>query len=201
MVARFLVVEDYAPLAQALASAAVCLGLVRVAKTVEDGLECLAERRDWAAFVVDVMMPDGNGLDVLAEARAMGLDAPALVLTAVHDAPTINRAFELRGRYLVKPAAPLSILSFLSEAARPTSSADGAREWARRYGLTQTELAILTAAADGSPRDQFAFERGISTMTMKKHVNNLLRKTGDESLLAAAARLLRQREAERKKHS
>jgi len=195
MVARFLVVEDHAPLAEALASAAACLGLIHVAKTVASGVALLAERRDWAAFVVDVVLPDGNGLDVLAEARDMDLDAPALVLTALHDPATINRACALRSRFLVKPADPLSILSFLSEATTRIAGNAGvdAREWGRRYGLTQTELAILAAAATGSPRDQVAFERGISTRTMKKHVNNLLRKTGDESLLAAVARLLRDR--------
>lgn len=157
-------------------------------------MDVLRERDDWAGFVIDVIMPDGNGLDVLERARATGCEAPALVLTAVHDADTINRAFELDGRYLVKPADPLRILSFLSEAARKPEADRWVREWGERYGLTETEISILRAAAEGSERDQLAFERGISTTTLKKHVNNLLRKTGDASLLAAAARLLRDRE-------
>ncbi len=194
MTAHFLVLEDHAPLARVLASAVRCVGDAHVASTVEEGIGVLGERTDWAGFIVDVIMPDGNGLDVLERARAAGLDAPALVLTAVHDADTINRAFELDGRYLVKPADPLRILSFLSEAARKPEADRYAREWGERYGLTETEISILRAAAEGSERDQLAFERGISTTTLKKHVNNLLRKTGDASLLAAAARLLRDRD-------
>jgi DNA-binding NarL/FixJ family response regulator len=198
MVARFLLVEDNALLARALAKAATSFGVVQVAKTVEEGMASLAERRDWACLVIDVRLPDGNGLDVLAEARAIGCDAPALVHTALHDHATINRAFELRARYLVKPVDTVSILSFLSDAARPLSASETCREWERRYALTQTEIGILIAAAEGSPRDQLAFERGIATTTLKTHVHNLLVKTGDESLLAAVARLLRDREAERR---
>lgn len=189
--ARFLVLEDHAPLAAVLASAARCVGDVHVARTVEEGIEAIEPRGDWAGFVIDVMMPDGNGLDVLAHARDRGCDAPALVLTALHDAVTINRTFELEGRYLVKPADPLRILSFLSDAAHRPSIQQRAHEWSIRHGLTETEVAILLAAADGSPRDQLAFERGITSVTLKRHVHNLLRKTGDASLLAATTRLLR----------
>ena len=192
--ARFLLVEDHAPLAQTLAGAARCVGKASVASTVSQGLELVREHDDWAGFVIDVMMPDGNGLDVLAFARQRGFDAPALVLTALHDAATINRAFELEGRYLVKPADPLRILAFFSEAARRPTVEQCARQWGERYDLTETEMAILRAAAEGSEREQLAFERGISRMTLKKHVHNLLRKSGDASLLAAAARLLRERD-------
>ncbi len=194
LAARFLLVEDHAPLAQTLASAARCVGSVSIAASVARGLDLLAEHDDWAGFVIDVMLPDGNGLDVLAVARERGIVAPALVLTARHDAATINRAYELDGRYLVKPADPLRILAFFSGAARRPTPEQLAREWGERYELTETEMSILVAAAQGSQRDQVAFERGIATTTLKKHVHNLLRKTGDASLLAAAARLLRDRD-------
>lgn len=193
MAAHFLVLEDHVALAETLASAVRCVGAAHIATTVEEGIDVLADRDAWAGFLIDVVMPDGNGLDVLAWARAHGHDAPALVLTAMHDAATINRTFELRARYLVKPADALGILRFLSDAAHDPRKDRFTREWGHRYGLTETEISILSSAIEGSERDQLAFERGVSTTTLKKHVNNLLRKTGDESLLAAAARLLRER--------
>ena len=194
MTAHFLIVEDHPTLAQVLANAVRCVGDVHVASSVEQGIGLFHARRDWAAFVIDVRLPDGNGLDVLAHAREAGCVAPALVLTAVHDAETINRIFELEARYLVKPADPDNILSFFSEAARPQEADRSMRDWGERYRLTETEMAILRSAVEGSERDRLAVERGISTTTLNKHVNNLLRKTGDASLLAAAARLLRERD-------
>jgi DNA-binding NarL/FixJ family response regulator len=194
MAAHFLVLEDHVPLAQTLASVVRCVGDAHIALTVEEGIDTIAEREHWSGFLIDVLMPDGNGLDVLAWAREHGHEAPALVLTAMADPKTINRTFELRGRYLVKPADPLGILRFLSDAAHDPFKDRFTREWASRYDLTETEISLLSSAIEGSERDQLAFERGVSTTTLKKHVNNLLRKTGDESLLAAAARLLRERD-------
>ena len=197
MTTRFLLVEDHEPLAKTLANAARCIGRVDVATTVARGVALVGEHDDWTGFVIDVVLPDGNGLDVLDAARRRGFDAPALVLTGRHDAATINRAFELDGRYLVKPADPFRILTFFSEAARRPTLAQCARQWGERYDLTETEIAVLRSAAEGSPRERLAFERGIAETTLKKHVHNLLRKTGDASLLAAAARLLRDRDRDR----
>ena len=193
MAAHFLVLEDHAPLARTLASAVRCVGDAHVAMTIEEGYDVLGQRADWTAFVIDVLMPDGNGLDLLAHARAQGHRCPALVLTAMHDAATINRTYELRGRYLVKPADALGILRFLTDAAHDPRRELFVREWGQRYDLTETEISILKSASEGSERDQVAFERGVASTTLKKHVNNLLRKTGDASLLALAARMLRER--------
>jgi DNA-binding NarL/FixJ family response regulator len=41
--------------------------------------------------------------------------------------------------------------------------------------------------------EEIAAERGSSPTTIKSHVHQLLRKTGDRSMLAAVARLLRER--------
>jgi DNA-binding NarL/FixJ family response regulator len=193
MAAHFLVLEDHVALAQTLASFVRCVGDAHVAMTVEQGYDVLAERDEWSGFLIDVLMPDGNGLDLLAYAREQGHEGPALVLTAMSDPVTINRTYELRGRYLVKPADSLGIMRFLSDAAHDPREDHFVREWARQYELTETEISILRSAIEGSERDQLAFERGVSTTTLKKHVNNLLRKTGDASLLTVAARLLRDR--------
>lgn len=194
MAAHFLVLEDHVALAQTLASVVRCVGDAHVAMTNEEGFELLGERDEWAGFLIDVVMPDGNGLDVLAYARERGHEGPALVLTAMHDADTINRTYELRGRYLVKPCDPLGIMRFLTDAAHDPRQELFVRDWAQRYELTETEISILRSASEGSERDQVAFERGVSSTTLKKHVNNLLRKTGDASLLALAARMLRDRD-------
>jgi DNA-binding NarL/FixJ family response regulator len=193
MAAHFLVLEDHVALAQTLASAVRCVGDAHIAMTVEEGLDVLGERDEWTGFLIDVLMPDGNGLDFLAYAREQGHEGPALVLTAMHDAETINRTYELRGRYLVKPADPLGILRFLTDAAHDPRQELFVREWAQQYDLTETEISILRSASEGSERDQVAFERGVTSTTLKRHVHNLLHKTGDVSLLALAARMMRER--------
>jgi len=80
------------------------------------------------------------------------------------------------------------------ESRRPTrSTSTSADTWRTRYGLTNVETAILKAALRGKYREAIARDRGVSVLTIKSHITRLLRKTGDRSLLAATARLLRER--------
>ena len=149
--------------------------------------------QSWRGTVIDVFLPDGNGLDVLARAREKGSQAPAVVLTALDDPATIMRAFELRSRYLVKTAADTRcILSFFKDAVLCGTS-DIVRDWVTRYRLTEADADIFAAAVEGEARDDVACARGITPRTLNAHVHNLLHKTGDTSLLAAVARLLRER--------
>jgi CheY-like chemotaxis protein len=98
---RFLLVEDNAELVRALVKlvegeqrhAGVSL-VMDVARTVKEGFEALHSHRKWTGFLIDVGLPDGNGLDVLGKARENGNHAPALIFTARNDRPTERRRFE-----------------------------------------------------------------------------------------------------------
>jgi DNA-binding NarL/FixJ family response regulator len=192
-----LVLEDDLVVARTLLRLLHRLGEIVPAATVNAGLRLLDGGRAWSALFIDIMLPDGSGLDVLERARSMGVDRPALVLTARYTPSDINRAFDLGARYLVKPFDSERILSFARDATSENTVEDAARVWGWRYALTKTEASILIAAADGRTHDELLADRGIARGTLKKHVQNLLKKTGDPSLLAAVARMLRERTEER----
>lgn len=188
----FLVVDDHAAFRSALTRALRPFGEIVHAGSVAEAKDTLPRSR-WSALFVDVTLPDGSGLDWLSYARDHGCNAPALVLTASHDPSTINRAFDLDARFLVKPGDWGHIEAFVRRAlAADERVEDVVAIWARKYGLSATETDILLATAKGTPRDQLASERDIALATFKRHVGNLLGKTGDASLMRAAARLLRE---------
>jgi DNA-binding NarL/FixJ family response regulator len=191
-VARFLLLEDYAPLAATLERVLKDLGEVQRAATATEAGQALRASRDWSAFFVDVLLPDGNGLDVLALARDLGYRGPAMVFSAIHEPEAINRAFDLGARYLVKPSELDVILSFARDASEHRPVVRLAQTWAETYDLTAAETAILVDFASGVTRDQLIRDRGIARRTFQKHVQNLLRKTGDKSLMAASMRLLQE---------
>jgi DNA-binding NarL/FixJ family response regulator len=193
----FFVLEDDPVVARTLWRLLHRLGEITPAGTVTAGLRLLEGERPWAALFIDIMLPDGSGLDVLERARAVGVDSPALVLTARYTPSDINRAFDLGARYLVKPFDSDRIISFAREATSGNKVEDAARTWAWRYALTKTETSILISAADGRSRDELLADRGIARGTLKKHVQNLLKKTGDATIVAAVARMLRERTPER----
>jgi len=78
-----LVVEDDPELGPAIAEA---VGGGTLAGTVAEGLR-LAAARPWDAIVLDRMLPDGDGIDLLTRLREMGIRTPVLILSALHETP------------------------------------------------------------------------------------------------------------------
>ena len=190
----FLVIEDDANVARSLRRLIGRYGSVRVASTVRTGLEAVEDRDDWSAVVVDAELPDGEGLRVLEALRAKNLAVAALVLTGHDDAAIANRAFALGAAYARKPVDAELVRSFIR------MRLDGSRDrrrivvstWAERYGLTESETALLALSVEGTSREALAAARGTTPRTIDTHVNHLLKKTRDESLVAAVVRLLRE---------
>ena len=69
------------------------------------GGECLARYAEQGAqlIVLDVLMPDMSGFDVLESLRGQGADVPVLFMTAADDSETLNRAQELGVQCCRKP--------------------------------------------------------------------------------------------------
>jgi two-component system, sensor histidine kinase len=116
---RVLVIEDDADSRKAL------LGLLRQWGCTARGATDAAQALPWLAqgfrpdaLLVDLRLADGaSGLDAIAELRAAtGCELPALILTGDVDG---ERAREARARgfsVLIKPAKPLQVRAFLSQA-------------------------------------------------------------------------------------
>ena len=102
---RILLVEDDPRAARALERGLREEGFtVEVAHDGEEGLR-LAQAGHFEALVLDVMLPKLDGFTLLDEARAAGVTAPVLFLTARDALPDRLRGLEAGGDYLVKPFA------------------------------------------------------------------------------------------------
>ena len=102
--ARILVVDDEAHLASGIRENLEAEGyLAEVAHDGRSGIERLrAEPFD--LVLLDVMMPNMDGLEVCAELRRTGVQTPVLFLTVKGDAEDRVRGFEAGGDdYLTKP--------------------------------------------------------------------------------------------------
>lgn len=103
---RILLVEDEPQLARHLRK-----GLQEEAYAVDHAGTCrearyLAEENQYDLVVLDLMLPDGSGLDLLARWRREGLEAPVLVLTARDRLDDKLKGFEAGADdYLTKPFA------------------------------------------------------------------------------------------------
>jgi len=193
------IVDDDTVLGDALARAASSaegFALVGVAESLADGKKLLARGLD--VLLVDLGLPDGSGLELVASASALGT-CKVLVISVFGDARTVVAAIE-RGAdgYLLKGAdepevvaairtvldggAPISpsvaghILSRVRGSASPRPLGDVETTHAIRIALTPREVAVLELLAKGLSFKEVAACEGISHHTVGDHVKSIYRK-------------------------
>jgi len=167
--------------------------------TVREAREKLARGASWTGLIVDVMLPDGCGLDFFREARASAVDDPALIISGPRDKAVAHATFGLDTMYLVKPVDDVYIERFLTHASLQAASVHtGSRlqgvvaDWTARFGLSEAESSILLLAAESHDRAAIATIRGSTEATVKNQISSLFQKTGALSLREAIVRLLRE---------
>lgn len=148
MADRILLVEDDAPLADMLSEYLGEAGFrVVVAPLGQVALEQLAQA-DFDAVVLDLMLPDMDGLDVCRTLRASS-DTPVLMLTARGDATDRIVGLELGADdYLPKPFQPRELLARLRAILRrraPGATSDKPL----RFGRLEIDLAARAVRLDG----------------------------------------------------
>jgi DNA-binding NarL/FixJ family response regulator len=189
---QFLVLEDHAPLARQLVAILSAYGKPTVAGTLAEGQGLIDARGDWAAWIVDVKLPDGSGLDFLARARALRPKTPALVLTACNEPAVINRAFDLGADFVMKPVERARVARFIEQhAPLDVRLRVVVARWATEHRLSDVEADVLLRFASGETREAIATTRASSVHTVKKHISRILLKTSHASLHAAIEGVMR----------
>ena len=123
IVARALVVDDEENISFLVASA-LRLANMEV-RTASSGLEAIqeAERFGPSVIVLDVMLPDLDGFEVLRRLRSAGCAAPVLFLTARHTTADKVRGLTAGGDdYIVKPFALEELVARVQVALRRSGS-------------------------------------------------------------------------------
>jgi DNA-binding NarL/FixJ family response regulator len=195
---RVFIVEDEPVVAEAIVRLARRVGEPYLARTVAAANEMLAREQTWGAFLFDVGLSDGSGIDLLVRARKAYPTTPALLLGGFVDPRVLKAACELHARYLTKVFFdPKRLVRFLREASNsdawtPDPVNAWAHAWEARYKLSPSETDVLIKYADGASREEIAELRETSAWSVKSQEESLCQKTGDPSIQEAAARLLRE---------
>lgn len=144
---KVLLLEDNSRLSQAVVEALHAQGFtVDVACTVAEALH-VWQTIIYDAAVLDVMLPDGSGLDVLAHMRARGSTTPVLILTAM--GAIEHRVRGLDGGaddYLTKPFAMQELIARLRALLRRPGAALGRT---LTLGNVELDTSARVASVDG----------------------------------------------------
>ncbi len=123
---RVLLIEDDRPiqdfLSRSLTEAGYCCDVASDARTAET----LALEGVHDALIVDLGLPDMDGLDLISRCRAQGNTAPVLILSARRSVDERVRGLERGGDdYLTKPFALAELLARLRNLLRRFSGSQG----------------------------------------------------------------------------
>jgi two-component system response regulator DevR len=150
--------------------------------------------------LLDVRLPDGDGVDVCREIRSQDPAIACLMLTSFSDDEALFQAI-LAGAsgYLLKQIRGTDIVDAVRRVAAGQSLLDPAvttrvlerlrnppEEDARLASLTPQERKILMLIADGLTNRQIATTIHLAEKTVKNYVSNLLAKLGMERRTQAA---------------
>jgi two-component system phosphate regulon response regulator OmpR len=158
MTERILVVEDDPRLAEMLSEYLGQAGFrVTVAPLGRAALERLSAA-EYDAVVLDLMLPDMDGLDVCRQLRATS-DTPVLMLTGRGDA--IDRIVGLEigaDDYLPKPFEPRELLARLRAILRRRVSGSTLAERPLHFGRLEIDAAGRAVRLDGEPCDLTGYQ-------------------------------------------
>ncbi len=157
---RALVVEDYAPIRDAVRDGLVEAGYaVDVASNGEEGL-WLAEQTPYDVVVLDVMLPKLDGHEVLRRLRRQGSQIAVLLLTAKDTVADRVIGLDLGADdYLVKPFAFAELLARVRALVR------------RRYDAKDPTIRIADLEIDTAAR---TVRRGSTTIVLSAREYGLL---------------------------
>ncbi|MEY4978568.1 MAG: Transcriptional regulatory protein QseB [Pseudomonadota bacterium] len=203
---RVLIVEDDPGIADGVAST------LRLAAYAVDTAASLAQARAAMAVetfdlvLLDLGLPDGDGLDWLRQVRQLGGSMPVLIMTARDGLP--DKVQGLDGGaddYLVKPFQPEELLARMRVALRRSEgraspvlmrgvlTIDPAARVVKRAGVEvplrskEFELLMVLVRASGQVLSRhrleealYGFDDGLESNALDVHIHHLRRKLGDD---------------------
>ena len=205
---KLVIADDHSMIREGLKQLLELEGQFKVIAEASDGVECLEILSKEApdVLLLDINMPNKNGLDVLKELNQSGnRKEKVLVLTVHNEVEYLIKAVELGvDGYVLKDSesselkkAIMTILNgetYIQPDLIPMLNAkmiSMENDYDKIDSLTKRELDVLKNLAIGMYNKEIATKLEISERTVKNHVSNIFKKIGVSDLTQSAVFAIR----------
>jgi two-component system response regulator FixJ len=161
-------------------------------RTFVSGVEFLKERAlEPGCILLDVRMPEVDGIEVQQALHARGVTLPVIVMTGHGDVDVAVQAMKQGAvDFIEKPFEKALLLSAIEEGFSRIEDVGQSRTRATEArimleALTPRERDVLLGLARGFANKTIAFDLGISRRTVEVHRSNLMTKLGVASFSGA----------------
>jgi DNA-binding NarL/FixJ family response regulator len=181
---RILLIDDHAVVRQGIRSALDTRNTFQIFEAASKA-EALAQiaKVNPDAIIVDINLPDGNGLEIVSWARSISSTLAIVVLSFNESNEYVLGAMKSGASAFLNKSAPISELIAALEFALQSPEKFSAKDLSKRidtkersFGLSQRELQVLAQLYRGDPMKVLAASLFISETTLKTHLSSVYRK-------------------------
>ncbi len=138
--------------------------------------------------LLDVRLPDGDGIDLLRQIRERGFVIPVIIVTGHGDVPMAVKAIHLGANdFIEKPFDPDSLLETIERVCEQYQQSKNTKLTASNAAdqldkLTPRETEVMKLLVDGQSNKMIAHSLGLSPRTVEVHRARVMEKTKASSL-------------------
>ncbi len=203
-----LIVDDHAIVRQGLRTYLDLQPDMAVVGEASNGNEAVAMVKELLPDIVlmDLVMPNGNGVDATRAVAALSPSTRVIVLTSFSEDEQVFASIKAGAQgYLMKDVLPQELVRAIRTVSKGEAQLDP--EIARKlmqeftnpqpstpkHDLTERELEVLRLIAQGKSNKEISEDLVLSEKTVKTHVSNILQKLHLSDRTQAAVYALRQK--------
>jgi two-component system NarL family response regulator len=179
---RLFLADDHPPLRAGLAAILNSQPDLNVVAEAGSGREVMASKESADVYILDLRMPDGDGIQTIQALVARDPAAKVLVLTTYDNEEDIFQALEAGARgYLLKDTTKDELIAavrqvYQGERHLPQNIASRLADRLIRPRLTPREMDVLRLVCRGRTNKEMASAMFISEETVKSHMKSLFQK-------------------------